>query len=134
MEKLLAESLEEFRTRNKSEETNELNEGLFETKKNMAQKYLKDPVKFAPKFAQLFKEQFRMMPILKELADSLSPEEKAVIVKKALEHLEANPSLDILQLPFQRAKGGLILDLKGDVSGRGVQARSGIHGGSTVKG
>ena len=134
MEKLLVESLEEFRIRNQPEKVDKLNEGLFETKKKMAQKYLKDPNKFAPKFALLFKEQFRLMPILKELADSLSPEEKAVIVKKALSHLESNPSLDILQLPFQRAKGGLILDLKGNVSGRGVQARSGIHGGSTVKG
>jgi len=122
--KLVSESLSEFVGNKLNEEASPLNEGL----QRSIEKFIKNPKKLQDKFPLFFKDQLKRFPAAVPAAEALTLDQKVEFMKKSLEHLKGKPSMDRLQLPLVRDKGGKIkIKLDGDITGMGTQGKAGIH-------
>lgn len=130
--KLVAESLQEWETAEK--EVKELNEGS----KASLKKFLNNPEKNSQSFLKAFKEQIKKFGIA-DTVNKLDKEEKIKLAKKALVYLKQKPGMDILNLPLKKVSDPeaddekIVVDVSGDITGKGIGRREGIHGGTSVK-
>ena len=133
MTKILAESLEEFRS-NRDEE---LNEAIAISAKDFLKLFLKAPEhrKASDRFKAAFKWQLEKIPSLEAEIDALSTEAKVKLAQSGLAWLKEHPSVDNLTIPYEKdVNNALVLKLDEPVrGGASTSSRGGVHGGTSVK-